>query len=225
MASRLERLIGIEKVIRTGHYPGVSDLCHMFEIQPRTLFQDIKELRENVGCQIKFDRTKQGYYSTNPQHQLPSFSLTEDEMFVLIVATELFSQVSGTSISTQLKTAISKIAQENAPGWKEQVDSIKSVIRSTAPKIHEVGLNKLRTICSACLSANLILIGPDGKEQMSSTSEIVEPHYLEHALSRWFLVGFSRNNKRMFHRALDSITVYETMETSFERRTDLISTQ
>ncbi|MBY0356728.1 MAG: hypothetical protein K2W82_01900 [Candidatus Obscuribacterales bacterium] len=216
MASRLERLIGIEKIIRTGQFPSVSDLCGMFEIQPRTLFQDIKELRENIGCQIKFDRARQGYYSTNPQHALPAFSLTEDELFVLALAARLLSQTSDASIATQLQAALTKIIQNSHIHWHDQLIKIANIIQISNTLNSNAELSKLRSICEACIKSQVIVINTD-----SGAAEHVEPYYLEYALSRWFLIGYARSSKQIFHRDLDSITSYATTEINFERRQDL----
>lgn len=221
MTSRLARLIGIEKTIRTGSFPGVSDLCDMFEIQPRTLFQDIKELRQKLGCQIKFSRIRQGYYSDNPQHQLPSLSLTDEELFVLIMAAELLAQVSSSSITNTIQEAITKIVTKSGLSIQQDLDSIKSVVHVTAPSLQEVSLSKLHSLYSACINSRLITIRTDS-DQSGNEEEIIEPHYLLNATSRWFLVGFSRKTLRWRYQEIDAIVGYEITELPFEKRSDQV---
>lgn len=50
--SRLERLIAMEDEIRRGWYPNVEKFCDMFEVKPRTVYADIRELKERVGLEL-----------------------------------------------------------------------------------------------------------------------------------------------------------------------------
>lgn len=85
MSSRLERLILLDQELRRGLYPSVERLCRLLEVQPRTLFQDLKDLRERLGLDIVFDRTRGGYYNASPEKTLPTFSLTDQELFSVIL--------------------------------------------------------------------------------------------------------------------------------------------
>ncbi|MGH9549086.1 MAG: hypothetical protein ACRD3W_06925, partial [Terriglobales bacterium] len=83
MPTRLERLIGIQSEIDRGRYPDVQKLCSMFEIQPRTLHDDIRLIREMLGLEIIYDRFHNGYKNANPTKKLPMFDLTVGEVFAL----------------------------------------------------------------------------------------------------------------------------------------------
>ena len=76
MPTRLERLVAIRHEIDSGRYPDVQKLCEMFEIQPRTLHQDLRMMREMMGMKIKHDRFRNGYYNEDPSKKLPTFDLT-----------------------------------------------------------------------------------------------------------------------------------------------------
>ena len=58
MTSKLERLITMEDEIRRGRFPNVEKFCEMFEVQARTVYDDIRELKERCGLDIEFDRFK-----------------------------------------------------------------------------------------------------------------------------------------------------------------------
>jgi hypothetical protein len=61
MPTRLERLVCIKQEIDRGGYPDVQKLCAMFEIQPRTLHEDIRMMREMMGLEIRHDKYHNGY--------------------------------------------------------------------------------------------------------------------------------------------------------------------
>ena len=58
MRTRLERLLGIEEEIRSGRCPSLDSLCQLFSVKPRTIYEDIRILRERLGLKIQFDRAK-----------------------------------------------------------------------------------------------------------------------------------------------------------------------
>jgi predicted DNA-binding transcriptional regulator YafY len=72
MPTRLERLVCIKQEIDRGGYPDVQKLCAMFEIQPRTLHEDIRMMREMMGLEIRHDKFHNGYVNANPTKRPPA---------------------------------------------------------------------------------------------------------------------------------------------------------
>lgn len=91
MSTRLQRLIAIEREIRRGRYPSVERLCDLFSVKRRTIYDDIKILKEGLGLRIHFDRLKNGYYNADPLKQLPTFELTLTEVGLLACALRMFA--------------------------------------------------------------------------------------------------------------------------------------
>src|SRR5271156_4937421 len=83
VSNRLERLLSMDAEIRLGRYPDVETLCRSYQIKSRTLFEDLRTLRSQLGLDIRFDRSRNGYYNATPSRRLPSFELTEDEFALL----------------------------------------------------------------------------------------------------------------------------------------------
>jgi predicted DNA-binding transcriptional regulator YafY len=86
MATRLERLVMMDSLLRRNRRLTLDDLCNKFEVKPRTIFQDLKIMKENLGLDIQYDRTNKTYYNANPQKALPRFDLTIEELNTLKAA-------------------------------------------------------------------------------------------------------------------------------------------
>jgi predicted DNA-binding transcriptional regulator YafY len=112
MSSRLERLISLDSAIRSSTYPGVDQLCSLFEVQPRTIYQDLKELREKFGLDIRFDREKKGYYNASPDKRLPSIPITDEELLLIMVASEMLFHEGGPSFRGGLANAVDNLLCE-----------------------------------------------------------------------------------------------------------------
>lgn len=146
MATRLERLIRIDALIRTGAYPNADRMCEILEVQPRTFFQDIKELREIFGLDIKFDRFKQGYFNANPNKRLLQRTINDDAAILIIIAAELLCQIGGPSFRGPLAPVIDLISLNHdmpVPG-----SAARSLSVASAPKPVSAGslLATLRAI-------------------------------------------------------------------------------
>src|SRR5262245_27833453 len=80
---KLERLIIIREQINKGRCPTVDDFCRMFEVQRRTVHEDIRAVREMFGDDIKWDAFKGGYVNHSPNQKLLEFDLNDGEVFAL----------------------------------------------------------------------------------------------------------------------------------------------
>lgn len=89
MASRLERLVKIDAYIRLGTYPSVERLSELFEVKPRTIFQDLRELKEMFGLDIRFEHTRNGYYNANPRKTLPPLAISYEEALLLSLSSHV----------------------------------------------------------------------------------------------------------------------------------------
>lgn len=126
MPSRLERLISIDSYIRAGNFPSVEKLCLLFEVQPRTIYQDLRELRQMFGIDIKFDRTRNGYYNADPTKRLPALSITPDEKLLIVIAAEMLAAGLGISFSGALSRTLAMICQSDE--GPEDLSWVKNVI-------------------------------------------------------------------------------------------------
>jgi predicted DNA-binding transcriptional regulator YafY len=60
-------------------------------VKRRTIYEDIKILKEGLGLRINFDRLKNGYYNADPRKQLPNFELTPSEVGLLASCMRMFA--------------------------------------------------------------------------------------------------------------------------------------
>ena len=63
---RTHRIIQIDEDIRSGIYPGIQFLMEKYGVSRRTILRDIEFLRDRYQAPIECDRTRKGYYYTDP---------------------------------------------------------------------------------------------------------------------------------------------------------------
>lgn len=81
----------------------MQDLCTSLDIKERTLFNDLKELKDELGVNIQFDRIRGGYYLENDDVELSFVSLSESNAVLLLTAIELLEIHAGASAADPLR--------------------------------------------------------------------------------------------------------------------------
>ncbi len=188
----------------------------MFEVQERTLYDDIRFLRDRMGLDIEFDRSKAGYFNKSPEKTLPSFELTNAEVFALTIGKDMLSAYTGTSFEPILKSALEKIYQR-LPGKVEvNIEELRSMIRfkpNPLTPVNRKAFLDLNRACEKNLPTELKYYAPSTDEV---TERTIYPHRLVEHQGLWYVIGYCtlRNDLRKF--ALHRIQHYHLLDARFE---------
>ena len=96
--SQYNRLLYIDRQIRTGAFPNAPDLARGYEVSERTIKRDVEWLRDFQGAPIAYSAKYRGYYYEDPEFRLSDFVLSEGELFALAVGEELLTHYENTQI-------------------------------------------------------------------------------------------------------------------------------
>ncbi|MDZ4837525.1 MAG: WYL domain-containing protein [Candidatus Melainabacteria bacterium] len=214
--SRLDRLVAMEDEIRRGRYPTVEKFCDMFEVKPRTVYADIRELKERVGLEIAFDRFKNGYYSKNPQKQLPKFELTDGEVFALTLGKEMLSQYTGTVFEPILRSALEKIYDRLPDRVRVDIDDLRCMIKFNAGSVIQVSRKLMLDFYHACEQNFSVDIRYFTAHRGEVTERRIDPYRLLENRGTWYVVAYChwRKDVRLF--ALHRIQYHAISNEHFE---------
>jgi predicted DNA-binding transcriptional regulator YafY len=110
MSLRLERLLAIDAAIRGGGYPSVPVFMRRFEVSERTVHGDLAFMRERLNAPLRHDRSRGGYYYTDPTWVLPTMFATEGELLAFFLSVELTRRYLGTTFEAPLRKAAAALA-------------------------------------------------------------------------------------------------------------------
>lgn len=180
----------MEQQIRKGAYPNVQTFCYMYDVQPRTVYQDLQMLRQMIGLAIVFDRARNGYYIQNPERKLPSFELTDDELIALSFSKELLSTYTRKTFAPLLEGALDKVTDRNKRKSSLNLNELGSFLRlldanGEAPP-RRVFIELFRAWSERCITT--ITYSMNTRET-SVTVEML-PCCLVLKLGSWYLVAF-----------------------------------
>jgi proteasome accessory factor B len=102
-------MMRIHELLGKGRYPNCRLLAEEFEISTRTAKRDVDFMKCRLNLPIEYDVRRNGYYYSRPVEHLPVISITEGEMFALLVAQKAITQYQGTSFHQPLQAAFRKL--------------------------------------------------------------------------------------------------------------------
>ncbi len=181
----------MEKDIRSERYPSVADLCRTYSIKTRTVYADINILRERLGLEIEFDRSKNGYFNASPESALPSFDLSAEEYLLLICGCESLSASLGTAIRPVLDGILEKIRERAPAGQLIDKSVVKELISCSAQGKSAVSTIIFLNAMRACLDGAPIELTCNSSH-VNQQSFVFEPQKLIEIDKAWYLSGFKR---------------------------------
>lgn len=108
---RTHRIIQIDKWIRSGSYPSVQQMMDEYGVSRRTILRDIEFLRDRYDAPVEADRTRKGYYYTDPTFMIQNVLLTEGDLFTVSTVMPLMEQYKNTPLEASFKNIMAKIAE------------------------------------------------------------------------------------------------------------------
>ena len=108
---RTHRIIQIDKWIRSGSYPSVQQMEKEYGVSKRTILRDIEFLKDRYNAPVVADRTRKGYYYSDPTFMIQNVLLTEGDLFTVSTVMPLMEQYKNTPLEASFKNIMSKIAE------------------------------------------------------------------------------------------------------------------
>lgn len=217
-----ERLTRLVDLLRNDACPGRDRLAELLEVTPRTIQRDIDFLRDRLGAPIEYDRTCKGYLLTETTWFLPQVSLTEGELFSLLVARQAMAQYRGTPVEHTLQRVFDKVAG----GLKDHIsvhpDYANGGILSFAPSpVLPVNEEIWNTVLTGAREQRTVRIHYRSLRSKRSGARNVDPHHVLNMQGDWYLFAHDHAHAKIcqfqLHRIRSAILTDQrfTREESF----------
>jgi predicted DNA-binding transcriptional regulator YafY len=109
-ARQLERLLEIDRLIRSPQRQTAATLALELEVSERTIQSDITFLKNRYFAPIAF-RKSAGLHYTDGDWRLPTVGLSQGELFALTLGARMLEAYAGTAYGMELKSAIARLAE------------------------------------------------------------------------------------------------------------------
>jgi predicted DNA-binding transcriptional regulator YafY len=181
--TRLERLVAIEERISNNQYPNMRALCQAFTVKPRTIYADIRLLRERFGIDIRFDRFRNGYYNANPGKRIPIGDLVEDDYLLMIAGCAILGASFGTRMKSALQSVVSNLGKRLSFGVQEHLNGF--VVKPNMGR-SDYNPEVMVQLGKALLQNRAIELKVEG-----GSSHLCAPCALIEQQDSWYLLGYN----------------------------------
>lgn len=190
--SQTERILYIDRNLRTKRPLTVQQVADYFEVSTRQVKRDIEYLRDRFNAPIVFDRLDKIYRYENDFNQL-AFADQNLVLFYVVLKSLVENQHYIPVVSDDVVTNVSKDVPES---YKHICDRISFEL----PKFDTIEPEIFLAVCEALRSKQPLDIGyKNAKGEV--TQRTIEPEHITNYEGAWYLIAYdwSREDIRTFH--------------------------
>jgi predicted DNA-binding transcriptional regulator YafY len=187
--SRWKRIVWLDQQLRGGTAASAGKLARACGVSTKTIYRDLEAMRDQLGAPIRYDPRLRGYVYTDPDFAIPAATLSERDLFALMVAENALAQYEGTPLAGYLREAFAKILA-TLPG------DVRAQHGLAARAIHFGGLPPVdvapevwSTLAAAILERARVELDYYLPSEGEAVVRTVDPHLLVVRDREWFLVA------------------------------------
>jgi predicted DNA-binding transcriptional regulator YafY len=215
------RILWLDRKIRDGFAPSVTDLEEAFGIKRRTVFQTVAYLRDSLEAPIKHDRRRGGYIYTEPTYALPTVFFREGELLALLLAQEVTRQYLGSPLEAELRSALDKLQHHLPQGVEVTLDDLAETFEFAGSTSVAVSASLMADLRRAIRERRKVRMLYYTASRDATGERLIHPHFLTNVAGDWMLVSWDeeRDQDRVF--MLSRIREWTVLEQQFRPRPEL----
>lgn len=200
------RIIEIDRQLRSRSLPTLDELSREFGVSRRTVERDIESMRDYFDAPIEYDRNKKTYKYMNPNFSLPSITLSDKELFSILIAERALRQYSGTPFEPVVHQAFNKLVSL-LPGGKglsvDMKDLCSAIVFESEPPVTEYTPEVFSTLLDAISKEQRVEMTYYTMSRDKENVRQVDPYHIACWGGDWYLIAFCCNHReiRNFHLA------------------------
>ena len=188
-----ERLLAIHQLISARRYPNTVRLAREFDVSQKTVKRDVEWMRVHWNLPIEYDRQRQGYFYSSEVKRFPGVpTVTEAEMFALLVAHKAVEQYSGSVPfhKFSLQMAFRKLTGQLDDKERYSLHDSDEILsfRPFAPEATDMERFEVVTRAIQQRRALRFLYRKPGEKERQYCRH-VHPYHLTCNDNRWYLIG------------------------------------
>ncbi len=216
----MERMLGIHEQLHASRFPNCTKLASQFEVTTRTIMRDIDFMKCRLNLPIEFDGSHNGYFYSDTVDQFPGISISEAELFALVVARKAVAQYHGTPFEKPLANAYRKLAAGLGQDRSLHFEDASQLLEFRPLGADNLDPELFEILCRAIRVHRAIRFHYRKVGVTKPQARRADPYQLACIDNRWYL--FARDQARQEIRtfALTRMTGLELTATGFQRPVD-----
>jgi predicted DNA-binding transcriptional regulator YafY len=213
----LQRVMAIHRRIQAGAHPNCVGLAAALEVSVPTLKRDIEFMRDRLGLPIEYDGCRHGYHYSQPVDRFPLATVSEAEMFALLVADKAIAQYQGTPFQRPLRMAFSKLSAQLDGRDCYALDDLHQALsfRPFAPE--DADLRVFQILTQALRQRRTLRFRYRNLGTRGARPRLVHPYHLACIDNHWYLFAFDLDRQAVRTFALARLAQPELLRQRFPR--------
>ncbi|MEN1678255.1 MAG: WYL domain-containing protein [Planctomycetota bacterium] len=216
-SKRVTRLLRLLQMLQARSGDNVDGLAAAAEVSRRTVFRDIKTLRE-AGVPVEFDHETQKY-SLPLGYLLPPTNFTPEESLALIGLTAERGRGDALPFFEPARRAALKLQATLPPALRSQVEQLTRHVKIRSPQLNRLADKQdvYQLLIDARASQRQVWIAYDSLTEWERIETTIRPYHLTFINRSWYLIGRSSLHRevRIFNvgRIVELRVLDETFKT------------
>jgi len=185
-----ERLLAIHQLISARRYPNTSRLAREFDVSQKTVKRDVEWMRVHWDLPIEYDHQRHGYFYSREVKRFPGVpTITEAEMFALLVADKAVEQYRGTPFHKPLQMAFRKLTGQLDDKEQYSLHDCDEILsfRPFAPEATD--MERFEIVARAIQQRRELRFRYRKPGEKNAIGRHVHPYHLTCNDNRWYLIG------------------------------------
>ncbi len=193
--SRWKRIHYLDARLRDGSAPGGPELAGACGVSLKTIYRDIEAMRVELGAPIVYDRERRGYRYSRAGFQVPAASLSERDLFALMVAEQAVAQYGATPLGDELRGAFTKMLAALPEDLRARHVLAARAIHFSGLPPTPIASRLWSTLVEGILTRRRLTIEYFAPARGRVDPRRIEPYLLVARDREWFLVGRTETNR------------------------------
>jgi len=213
---QFNRLLELDRQIRDGKYPNCLTFSVDWEVSQKTVQRDIEYLRDTLGAPIEYHREKRGFFYTDANWFLPSLSMSEGDLFYLLLASKVLEQYRGTPVAAHVERIFGKVASLLPDKLALKPELVFTRFSFTSPPSGPVHEDIWTTLVRGLLHQQSVEIAYRRLEAHESGSRTIDPYHIANLQGEWYVFAWCHTRQMVLQFAMSRIGEAVLTKTPFE---------
>ncbi len=214
------RMLFIHEQLKKGKFPNCRQLSLEMQVNWRTVHRDMNFMRNELRLPIAYDKARHGYFYTKLVSQFPGVTISEAELFALLVAQKAVAHYRGTPYHKPLKTAFEKLTINLDPKEVVHLQNLGEVMDIRVAGPEDLDEENFQVATRAVQQQRPLQF--EYRKFATKDFEVrsLHPYQMVCANHRWYVVGHDLRRKKIRVFVLSRMRELEILPGSFERPAD-----